>query len=857
MKPFRGVSTHPGGVPVPLVLLIAVALPGRPAAQEVVAPPGPLSTLVVPLPPDLGVFVSDMDRAAELGKALFWDVQVGSDGLTACASCHFHAGVDARVKNSLSPGADGVFAALGSGAGGPNHTLGAADFPFVKHLVPNTGADRVADLDDVRGTAGVLATDFTASQPGRRRDLGVDQDDALFQVGGVDTLRTTGRDAPTVIGAVYLDRLFWDGRANHFFNGANIWGEADSTAPTVLERRPDGSLGPVPILLENAACASQAIGPPLSGVEMSWVGRDWPDVGRKLIRSRPLAQQVVDPTDGVLGTLANPTRPGLVAGLFYEDMIRSAFHSRWWGSDRTTADGHTQMEANFALFFGLSILCYESTLIPDQTPFDRFVQGDATALDAAAQRGMQTFLGRGACFGCHATSNFAGAVNPAALVNVPAEPGEVLGARMERMNMGRGITTPALVFSTAPAPGELPLTFNPYRRVVALVDPNGRLLAATTLPPGQRCPQAGETVFPLQPTGFVSPLAEFTGNFRIEADGMCGFRMVAEFRWNDFGPPTGLYTLIVGGQSFVMFVSSPIFSAIYDVGFYNVGVRPAGEDPGVGGDGPFGPLALTRRTQNGEDIRFFVGFTEVLPTDRTAVRGSFKTPTLRNIELTGPYMHTGSMASLEQVVEFYARGTDFPAQADLDPEVVGFALTEQDKSDLVAFLKSLTDPRVRHEQAPFDHPALPMKAGHVGDALSVPANGEGNGVFELSVLPATGAAGGPALPTFEERLAASVSLHARSVQAAQAEVALVCDRRPVAPVTVDLSILGGGTVQPASVTFTPDDWRVTRSVTVAPTGGVPPSGLALLLVTSRAASADPAFANLVVPDLAISLPGGP
>src|SRR3989304_8647759 len=38
-----------------------------------------------------------------LGKALFWDMQVGSDG-QACASCHFHAGADNRTKNQLSPG---------------------------------------------------------------------------------------------------------------------------------------------------------------------------------------------------------------------------------------------------------------------------------------------------------------------------------------------------------------------------------------------------------------------------------------------------------------------------------------------------------------------------------------------------------------------------------------------------------------------------------------------------------------------------------------------------------------------------------------------------------------------------------
>ena len=42
--------------------------------------------------------------AAEiLGKALFWDMQVGSDGVQACGSCHFHAGVDNRTRGQLNP----------------------------------------------------------------------------------------------------------------------------------------------------------------------------------------------------------------------------------------------------------------------------------------------------------------------------------------------------------------------------------------------------------------------------------------------------------------------------------------------------------------------------------------------------------------------------------------------------------------------------------------------------------------------------------------------------------------------------------------------------------------------------------
>jgi cytochrome c peroxidase len=48
-------------------------------------------------------FIVDRVAAVRLGKALFWDMQVGSDGVQSCGSCHFHAGADDRVKNQLNP----------------------------------------------------------------------------------------------------------------------------------------------------------------------------------------------------------------------------------------------------------------------------------------------------------------------------------------------------------------------------------------------------------------------------------------------------------------------------------------------------------------------------------------------------------------------------------------------------------------------------------------------------------------------------------------------------------------------------------------------------------------------------------
>lgn len=72
--------------------------------------------------------------------------------------------------------------------------------------------------------------------------------------------------------------------------------------------------------------------------------------------------------------------------------------------------------------------------------------------------------------------------------------------------------------------------------------------------------------------------------------------------------------------------------------------------------------------------------------------GAFRVPSLRNVALTAPYMHNGSLATLEEVVDFYANGGGrVHGIESVDPFVVGFQLTEQERSDLVAFLIALTD----------------------------------------------------------------------------------------------------------------------------------------------------------------------
>lgn len=81
-------------------------------------------------------------------------------------------------------------------------------------------------------------------------------------------------------------------------------------------------------------------------------------------------------------------------------------------------------------------------------------------------------------------------------------------------------------------------------------------------------------------------------------------------------------------------------------------------------------------------------------TANPADMGLFMTPTLRNIELTGPYMHDGRFETLEEVIEFYNMG-GHPSPT-IDPNMkaagVGRNWTPQQKADLIAFLKTLTDP---------------------------------------------------------------------------------------------------------------------------------------------------------------------
>jgi cytochrome c peroxidase len=90
-------------------------------------------------------------------------------------------------------------------------------------------------------------------------------------------------------------------------------------------------------------------------------------------------------------------------------------------------------------------------------------------------------------------------------------------------------------------------------------------------------------------------------------------------------------------------------------------------------------------------------------TKKAADRGKFKTPGLRNIALTYPYLHDGSEKTLRAVVDLYNRGG--VPNPDLDPLMLPLHLTDREKQDLVAFLESLTG-----TLPVFNRPALPEAA---------------------------------------------------------------------------------------------------------------------------------------------------
>ncbi|MDA9777115.1 hypothetical protein N9D38_01645 [Rubripirellula sp.] len=566
------------------------------AAPDFAAAPLALETLALPAV-DTSEYIADEASAVALGKALFWDQQMASDGFVSCASCHYHFGVDVRTKNTVAPGG---FASAQSpdftddSFYGPNEALASSMFPFHKKVDPlkktidfpngenlpgenidpnDHEANILSNNDDVVGSSGISRRLFDSlieidgkclpQERGSKEALGsVSEETKLFTKAGSIHRAVTGRNAPTTYGAAYHTRLFWDGRGENQFNGVNTFGDTDPTA-RVWKANADGT-NPlqVSISIKNAALASQATGPVLDSIETSFIGRSFPLVGRKMLGMNPLATQDVHVEDSVLGG-------GYLNGKTYADLVRAAFKPEWYQAESVGDGEHTQMEANFSLFWGLSIMMYERTLIPDNSRYDQFARsGFRRGFTDQEKEGLSIFLNEGKCINCHHGSFFAAVTGAEAAVESMA------------MQFGNVVKT-------------------------------------------------------------------------------------------------------------------------YDSGFYNIGVTPTVEDLGIGGVG-FGATPLSETLRSGVDPSL------------AAVNGAFKSNTLRNIEYTGPYMHNGSMKSLREVVEFYARGGNHANEADRAPDVDGIKILREDPTKidaLVAFLRTLTDEDAARSAAPFDHPSLVIANG--------------------------------------------------------------------------------------------------------------------------------------------------
>ena len=628
---------------------------------------------------DVALATEATEAAIALGKALFWDMQVGSDDLTACASCHFNAGADIRTKGQLTP-SNTVFGDSSiAGVPGPN------DSPFNYGFAPNFQLktehfplhrvdEPTADLDQDQRWILMDTNDIVSSQGVRHEDALRKDKDPIFYYKGSNTRRVEPRNSPTAFNAVFNVDMFWDGRGSFIFNGINPFGFRDPDAK--VKRASGATVESIDVRIPYGAHASQSVGPPLSRLEMSGHVRNFTDLAHKLLNANlvPLAAQEIHPADSVLGRYAfnetveecsttkvrgkttvscaqvQKSSPGL--NISYRALIESAFKAEWRGGAEVNAPD--LMVDNFPLFFGLAMQLYQATLVSDDTPYDRYmgasinypaggtprnprpVAGVDNALTEQEKHGLAVYQDVG-CGSCHA----------------------------------------------------LPETSN---HVVRLA--------------GIKVTEGG----PLDPVNVAVP--------------------------------TTLLELMVMGDG---------AQGVYDRGFYNIGARPTEEDIARGNNAPTGfPLSYSKlaflKWKDGSDgfpklpeyVAQFVPDTGVDANEdkigldalfgaggangRVVTRGAFKTPMLRNQEYQGPYFHSGADATLRHVVEFYARGGNFPQtnKDNLDADmgriaelnVLNGAENEANVQALVAFLgRALTDERVTNRKAPFDHPQLFIPEG--------------------------------------------------------------------------------------------------------------------------------------------------
>jgi cytochrome c peroxidase len=820
----------------------SVIIPIRPLA--------PLSS--VPIPPVFGMdgIIADKTAAIELGKALFWDMQAGSDDIQACASCHFNAGADSRANNDVNPGqagGDNTFQ-LGvplNGSKGPNYHYSAGsadagfggyhdgDYPFRKVADVNDRFSVIADVNDVSGSQG----QFGLANPKITVDVHVNPDvigdgnpaqghgssgsgdndgltfgkdrpslptkrgptksgnsgssatpsggntansitEATFNTNSVEsttpvpdpvfsypdptdaskrinTRRVTGRNTPSAVDAVFNFRNFWDGRAQNVCNGANPFGARDKQSHLLVVDAVDGKLGPTQVNMVNSALCSQSLGPILSSTEMSADGRNFHQVGKKLLARTPLANQLVDPTDSVLGAFSNAPNKGLKTS--YSALIQKAFQPEWWqfsrhvceaadGSTSVTVDpaifetcpagtnDYSEMEYNFSLFWGVAIQMYESTLIADQTPFDKYME----------QQQSYTLVGDN--LKNQYTIQLKPGVTPYTISIIGLNP-------------------------TLDASDQDMYAFDDGQGIIRGVGVNGGSIdyASGTLTVMFGTPPT--SLIPVQIGYSVGAVPMTTGQLR----GLNLFQTKAGCVVCHGGPElSNASVATVTGFPVERMIMEDDSARVYDTGYYHIGVRPTAEDAGLAGNDPVAGLPLSQAEIMRQHTCDGGYETVIVPgrrgdgispspmncNDDIARGGFFKTPQLRNVALTAPYFHNGSQLTLEQVVEFYNRGGDFNTVDEvkyMDPDIELLGLTLQEKTDLVDFLRiGLTDPRTVAQAAPFDHPQVFVPNGHPQGSNGYPVQQDpkhpDRAKDQLMEVPAVGANGGKPLHTFLENM---------------------------------------------------------------------------------------------------------
>ena len=203
----------------------------------------------------------------------------------------------------------------------------------------NPGQDNIFGTDDDEFTSfGVINAD-------------ANNDYLPIEPFGLET-QTTGRSTNPAMMAMYFDELFWDGRAPSEFL--------------------DPQTGEV-VIASGGALESQAVGPILSSVEMAHADRNWDQVTSKLEIAVPLALASEIPPD--MADAIDSTYPALFEAAFGDSEITAAR-------------------------IGLAMATYERTLLPDQTPWDRFMDGDQTAMNQLQRQGWDTFS-NSRCVFCH------------------------------------------------------------------------------------------------------------------------------------------------------------------------------------------------------------------------------------------------------------------------------------------------------------------------------------------------------------------------------------------------------------------------------------------------------------------------